>query len=94
MQKCAGLGTFDEFFKSELDLHFTMAESAGNPLFVHFLTLIRDLMAEWMYSTARRPGVAEESVIQRRSIHEAIRYHSQDRAMVAVRQHVDAMADK
>ena len=92
MQKHAALRAFEEFLKADLGFHFALADAAGNPLLSQFMTLIRNLMSQWISLTSREAGVAEEAINQHRSIFEAVRNRKSREARDAMAHHVNAMA--
>jgi GntR family transcriptional repressor for pyruvate dehydrogenase complex len=92
MQKHAALGAFEEFLKADLGFHFAVADAAGNPLLSQFMTLIRNLMAQWITLTSKEPGVAEEALNQHGSILEAVRNHKFREARDAMARHLETMA--
>jgi GntR family transcriptional regulator, transcriptional repressor for pyruvate dehydrogenase complex len=92
MQKHAALGAFEEFLKADLGFHFAMADAAGNPLLSQFMTLIRNLMSQWISLTSKVPGVADEALNEHRSILEAVRNHKPREARDAMVRHLKAMA--
>ena len=62
-----------EFQQADLEFHFVVAKAAGNPLLSGFMTLIRNLLREWISVSLRITGIAEEALRQHRQIFEAIR---------------------
>ena len=91
MRKHAALGHHEEFLTADLGFHFAVADAAGNALLAQFLTLIRNLMAQWMSKTSKKPGVAEEACNQHGSVFEAIRAHKPFEARAAMTRHLKTM---
>lgn len=81
-----------EFYEADLEFHFAIALASGNPFLSHFLTLIRNLMAQWMAATASLPGVAEVAVKQHEKILKAVQSRNPNGARAAMNRHLEAMA--
>jgi DNA-binding FadR family transcriptional regulator len=92
MRKHASLRDHGEFLKADLSFHFALADAAGNVLLAQFLTLIRNLMVQWISQTSETPGVAQEAVDQHRAILEAVRSHRPVEARKAMVSHLRTMA--
>jgi GntR family transcriptional repressor for pyruvate dehydrogenase complex len=92
MQKHVAVRAFGEFIRADLGFHFALADAAGNPLLSQFMTLIRNLMSQWISLTSKVPGVAEEALNEHRSILEAVRNHKPREARGAMARHLEAMA--
>jgi DNA-binding FadR family transcriptional regulator len=92
MQKHAGPRAYGEFLKADLGFHFAVANATGNMLLVQFLTLIRNLMTQWISQTSSLPGVAEKAIDQHRLVFEAIQNHQPEEARGAMARHLESMA--
>jgi GntR family transcriptional repressor for pyruvate dehydrogenase complex len=92
MQEAAATGESEKILAADLGFHFTVANAAGNVLLGQFLTLIRNLMSEWISRALKQPGVADEAVDQHRSIFEAIRKHKPREARKQMVRHLEAMS--
>jgi len=62
-----------QFVQADLEFHFVVAKAAGNLLLSGFMTLIRNLMREWISLSLQAPRVAAAALHQHRKIFEAIR---------------------
>ena len=91
MEKAAQMRNGEEHAKADVAFHFAIAEASENVLLSQFLTLIRNLMRQWMSGTVEVPGVTQEALAQHRDILEAIRNKDEDRAADAMSRHLDAM---
>jgi GntR family transcriptional repressor for pyruvate dehydrogenase complex len=94
MERAAQMGDWEEHAKADVAFHFAIAEVSQNALLSQFLTLIRNLMQQWIKATLRAPGVAEEALMQHKEILEAIRNKDENRAAEVMAHHVDAMAKR
>jgi GntR family transcriptional repressor for pyruvate dehydrogenase complex len=90
----AAAGGSEKFVAADLGFHFAVANAAGNPLLSQFMTLIRNLMSEWISLASKEARVAEEAADEHRSIFQAIRNHKPREARNAMARHLEAMADR
>src|SRR5262249_43291950 len=84
MEKAARVGNMEEHAKSDVAFHLAIADASQNVLLSQFITLIRNLMKQWVSASLRVPGVAEEALAQHREIVEAIRSKNEERAAEAM----------
>jgi GntR family transcriptional repressor for pyruvate dehydrogenase complex len=84
----------DEYLRADVDFHFAIATAAGNPILGQFLTLLRNLMREWILSSLGQAQAAEEAVAHHREICAAIRVHDVAGARKAMETHLDAMGKR
>jgi GntR family transcriptional repressor for pyruvate dehydrogenase complex len=94
MEKAARLGNMEEHAKADVAFHFAIAGASENILLSQFLTLIRNLMQQWISAALLVAGVAEEALSQHREILEAIRSKDEDQAAEAMARHLDAMGKR
>ena len=69
-----------------------LAKVAGNLLLSGFMTLIRNLMCEWISASLQAPGVAAAALHQHRKIFGAIRDGQAELAGQAMPLHLEAVA--
>lgn len=84
----------DEYLQADVDFHFAIATAAGNPILGQFLTLLRNLMRQWILSSLGQPLAAQEAVAHHRRILDAIRAHKVAAARNAMQIHLDAMGKR
>ena len=94
MEKAARVGNMEEHAKSDVAFHLAIADASQNVLLSQFITLIRNLMKQWVSASLRVPGVAEEALAQHREIVEAIRSKNEERAAEAMARHLEAMGKR
>jgi GntR family transcriptional repressor for pyruvate dehydrogenase complex len=94
MEKSSQSGNSDEYLRADVAFHFAIADAAHNLLLSQFLTLIRNLMREWVSRSLGVTGVAEEALKQHREILEAIREHDEAAAGAAMARHLEAMGKR
>ncbi len=94
MEDAARRGNMEEHAKADVAFHFAIADASQNVLLSQFLTLIRNLMKQWVSASLRVPGVAEEALSQHREILDAIRAKDEDRSGDAMARHLDAMGKR
>ena len=94
MERAAQMGDMEEHAKADVAFHFAIAEVSQNSLLSQFLTLIRNLMQQWIKASLGAPGVAKEALMQHKEILEAIRSKNEDRAAELMARHLDAMAKR
>ena len=92
MEEHAAAGGYEEYAAADLGFHFAVANAAGNSLLSQFMTLIRNLISEWISLTSMEPRVPEGAVDEHRLIFEAIRNHKPREARNAMARHLDASA--
>ena len=94
MEKAANLGNMEDHVKADIAFHFAIADASENLLLGQFLTLIRNLMKQWVSASLGVVGVAEEALMQHREILEAIRSKNEDLAGEAMARHLEAMGSR
>jgi DNA-binding FadR family transcriptional regulator len=94
MEKAARLGNMEEHARADVAFHLAIADASENVLLSQLLTLIRNLMKQWVSASLRVVGVAEEALAQHRKIVEAIRSRNEDRAAEAMARHLEAMGKR
>ncbi len=83
-----------DYLQADVDFHFAIATAAGNPILGQFLTLLRNLMRQWILSSLGQAQAAQEAVAHHRQILDAIRAHKVEAARVAMETHLDAMGKR
>ncbi len=94
MEKAASVGNMEDHVKADIAFHFAIADASENLLLGQFLTLIRNLMKQWVSASLGVVGVAEEALMQHREILEAIRSKNEDLAGEAMARHLEAMGNR
>lgn len=94
MQETMDPAQNDDYLRADVDFHFAIATAAGNPILGQFLTLLRNLMREWILSSLGQPQAAQEAVTHHRKILEAIRARNAAAARKAMETHLDAMGKR
>jgi GntR family transcriptional repressor for pyruvate dehydrogenase complex len=94
MERAAQMDEMEEHAKADVAFHFAIADVSQNALLSQFLTLIRNLMQQWVKATVGRPGVAQAALTQHKEILEAIRSRNEDQAAEAMARHLDSMAER
>ena len=89
MEQTMDPAQIDEYLRADVDFHFAIATAAGNPILGQFLTLLRNLMREWILRALAQPEASEEAVAQHRKIFDAIRTHNVAAARKAMETHLD-----
>jgi GntR family transcriptional repressor for pyruvate dehydrogenase complex len=84
----------DEYLRADVDFHFAIATAAGNPILGQFLTLLRNLMREWILASLAQPEAPKEAVAHHRKILGSIRAHDVAGARMAMETHIDAMGKR
>jgi GntR family transcriptional regulator, transcriptional repressor for pyruvate dehydrogenase complex len=84
----------DEYLRADVDFHFAIATAAGNPILGQFLTLLRNLMREWILRSLHQPEAAQEAVAHHRKIVDSIRAHEPAKARKAMETHLDEMGKR
>ncbi len=83
-----------QYLQADMDFHFTIASAARNLILSQFLTLIRNLMSEWIVVSLSRPGVASEAIQHHQQILNAIRDRKPTGARKAMTDHLNAMGKR
>lgn len=83
-----------EYLEADVGFHFAIARAAHNLFLSRFLTLIRNLMQEWVASSLRLPGVAQEAIVHHEAIYEAICRRDPSAAREAMRRHLERMGER
>lgn len=84
----------EEYLDADVGFHFGIAAAADNFILSQFMTLIRNLMQQWISESLSLAGVAIESLRQHRRILAAIRNHKPAAARRAMEKHISAMAER
>jgi GntR family transcriptional repressor for pyruvate dehydrogenase complex len=84
----------EEYLDADMGFHFGIAGAADNFILSQFMTLIRNLLQQWISESLSLAGVATESLRQHRLIFAAIRDHKPGAARKAMERHIAKMADR
>jgi GntR family transcriptional repressor for pyruvate dehydrogenase complex len=84
----------EEYLELDLRLHFCIAGAADNFILTQFLTLLRNLMHEWISESLSLPGTAREALRDHRRIFAAIQRHQPKAARKAMEVHLMAMGKR
>lgn len=84
----------EEYLEADVGFHFSVAAAADNFILSQFMTLIRNLMHQWISETLSLPGVAQEALRQHSRIFAAIQSHKPAAARKAMGNHLKVMADR
>ncbi len=82
------------FMEADLDFHFATAAAADNFILSQFLTLLHNLMRQWITEALLLPGVAAEAFEQHKAIFSAIKAHKPRAARLAMERHLVAMGKR
>ncbi|MBS1850461.1 MAG: FadR family transcriptional regulator [Acidobacteria bacterium] len=80
------------FQEADIQFHLAVSQAAHNRILQNALQLIRNLMQQWIGGTLNLKGVADEALAQHRQIFTAISKRNPERARLAMRAHLNAMA--
>jgi GntR family transcriptional repressor for pyruvate dehydrogenase complex len=94
MRQGAQSGNSEEYLRGDVAFHFAIADAAQNPVLTQFLTLIRNLMRQWVALVQGMSGVAQEALDQHREILNAIAAGNERLAGEAMELHLDAMGKR
>jgi GntR family transcriptional repressor for pyruvate dehydrogenase complex len=94
MRQGAHSGNSEEYLRGDVAFHFAIADAAQNPVLTQFLTLIRNLMQQWVALVGGMSGVADEALKQHREILDAIAAGDERLAGQAMEIHLDAMGKR
>jgi GntR family transcriptional repressor for pyruvate dehydrogenase complex len=94
MRKGTGSGRYKEYLDADMEFHFCIADAADNFILSQFMTLIRNLMLEWISESLSLPGVPAEALKQHGRIIAAIQAHDRAAARLAMQNHISAMAER
>lgn len=84
----------EEYLEADVGFHFAAAAAADNFILSQFMTLICNLMHQWISESLSLPGVAEEALGQHSRIFSAIQSHKPAIARKAMEKHLTVMADR
>ncbi len=84
----------EEYLEADVGFHFGIAAAADNFILSQFMTLIRNLLQQWISESLSLAGVATESLRQHMHILAAIRNRKPGAARKAMEKHIAAMADR
>jgi GntR family transcriptional repressor for pyruvate dehydrogenase complex len=91
MKRAMEAGEVIEFLRADMDFHFGIVNATGNPILGQFLTLIRNMMREWILVLLSKRDVALEAFQQHQHILDAIRKREPSAARKAMDLHLVAM---
>ena len=94
MRESAKAGRYEEYLEADMGFHFGIAAAADNFILCQFITLIRNLMLQWISESLSLPGVAEEALRQHSRIFAAIKSHKPAAAREAMERHLLVMGDR
>ena len=94
MEETMDSDRIDDYLGADVAFHFAIATAAGNPILGQFLTLLRNLMREWIISSLGQAEAAQEAIAHHRKIIESIRAHDMAGARKAMDKHLDAMGKR
>lgn len=81
----------------DVRFHFAIGDAAGSPVYIHILTVVRDILTEMLsyhrYRLFTAPGDDETLLDQHRAIFEAIADHRPQDAEAAMRTHLEWILD-
>lgn len=84
----------EQFLHADVDFHFEIATASGNPILGQFLTLIRNLMREWILVSLSSPNATVDAIQHHKQIVEAIQRREPETARKAMEAHLDAMGSR
>lgn len=84
----------EEYLQADVDFHFAIANAAGNPILAQFLTLIRNLMRQWILTSLRDSDAATTAYQHHQQILNAIRARRPLAAKKAMTAHLNAMGKR
>ncbi len=94
MRHGAQSGNSEEYLRGDVEFHFAIADAAQNPVLTQFLTLIRNLMRQWIALVRGMSGVTDEALDQHREILDAIAAGNERLAGEAMELHLEAMGKR
>ena len=83
-----------QFLEADVGFHFAIAQAAHNPILSQSLTLISNLMHEWLSFTLLEPGVATEALAEHQQIFVAIRIRKTATARKIMTHHLSISAKR
>ena len=87
----AAIGDAEAFMETDLELHDTIREAAGNAILGRFMESIRALGLASRRRTGSRRAVQEQTVKDHRAIVAALRAHDREAASAAMLDHLEAV---
>jgi GntR family transcriptional regulator, transcriptional repressor for pyruvate dehydrogenase complex len=81
----------EDYLQADVDFHFAIANAADNPILAQFMTLIRNLMRQWILTSLRDSDTAATAYQHHRQIFDAIRSRRPVAAKKAMAIHLNAM---
>jgi GntR family transcriptional regulator, transcriptional repressor for pyruvate dehydrogenase complex len=84
----------EEYLQADVDFHFAIANAAGNDILGQFLTLIRNLMRQWILTSLRDSDAAAMAFRHHQQIFNAIQARRPLAAKKAMAEHLNAMGKK
>lgn len=87
----AAIGDAEAFMETDLELHDTIREAAGNAILGRFMESIRALGLASRRRTGSRRAVQEQTVKDHRAIVAALRAHDAEAASAAMLDHLEAV---
>jgi len=94
MRKSTKPGQHKEYIDADVGFHFCIADAADNFILNQFMTLLRNLLQEWILESISKPGVPAEALRQHSRIFEAIQNHNPAAARLEMEKHIEAMAKR
>ncbi|MBV8819957.1 MAG: FadR family transcriptional regulator [Acidobacteriaceae bacterium] len=88
----ASTGDAAAFLEADLNFHLAVAEAAHNRILANALSLIRNLLRQWIAQTLPKEGVAEAALSHHNKIFTAIAKRNGPAARAAMQAHLEAMA--
>jgi GntR family transcriptional repressor for pyruvate dehydrogenase complex len=83
-----GLSSEQRFINADLDFHMAIAAASGNPVLVHLMHAIRELLQRSLSSSYHIPGSPERAVEMHRLILEAVAEKRPEDARQRMQEHV------
>jgi GntR family transcriptional repressor for pyruvate dehydrogenase complex len=88
----ASLNDSSTFLEADLNFHLAVANAAHNRILANALSLIRNMMRQWIGTALPKEGVAETALKHHNKIFTAIAKRNVTAAKSAMQTHLDAMA--
>ena len=82
----------DKFLQADVAFHLALGEAAHNTILMNALSLIRNLLQEWIGSALQNEGVAERALLEHKRIHLAVAKKNHSQARAAMDSHLKDMA--
>jgi GntR family transcriptional repressor for pyruvate dehydrogenase complex len=82
----------ENFLQADVAFHLSLGEAAHNTILMNALSLIRNLMQEWIGSALQSEGVAERALQEHKRIYQAVAKKKSSQARSAMDSHLKDMA--